>query len=145
MRKEKLVEGEDILELIPQRAPIVMVDSFWGQEEDCSYTGLTISDNNIFLDQDYFSEPGIIEHIAQSAAVRMGYAYKQMNKPVPLGFIGSVDKMKIYRLPKSGDELYTEIKIIQEVFGITLIGASVKLNDEQIAECRMKIFLNKDE
>lgn len=145
MKRNIIVQGDAIWELIPQRKPIVMVDTFYGIEEENSYTGLTITADNIFLDGENFAEPGIIEHIAQSAAARIGYIYQQMKQDVPLGFIGSVDKMKIHNLPKIGDELFTEIKVIQEVFDITLIGASVKVNYEVIAEGRMKIFLNKNE
>ncbi len=145
MKRDIIVQGDDILELIPQRKPIVMVDTFYGIEDENSYTGLTITADNIFVDEGTFFEPGIIEHIAQSAAVRIGYIYQQMKQDVPLGFIGSVDKMKIHNLSKVGDKLYTEIKVIQEVFDITLIAASVKVNKEVIAEGRMKIFLNKNE
>lgn len=145
MKRDIIVQDDAILELIPQRNPIVMVDTFYGIEDENSYTELTITADNIFADGNNFTEPGIIEHIAQSAAVRIGYIYQQLQQPVPLGFIGSVDKMKIHNLPKVGDSLYTEIKVIQEVFDITLIGALVKVNDTTIAEGRMKIFLNKNE
>ena len=113
MSKLVIIRGEGILDLIPQRPPIVMVDKFYGIEDDCSYTGLTISSDNIFIENNRFKEPGIIEHIAQSAAARVGYICRQNNVPVPLGFIGSVDKMKIHTLPKVEEELDTKIKIIQ--------------------------------
>ena len=138
-----LIEGEKILELIPQRHPIVMVDSFFGIENGSSFSGLTVSEDNIFCKDGCLHEPGIIEHIAQSAAARVGYLYTQQNQPVPLGFIGSVDKMNIYFLPKAGDKLFTEIKVIQEVFGITLISAVTRVDGNIIAECKMKISLQE--
>ena len=144
MKKEAIIEGSNILDLIPQRPPIVMVDKFYGIDEANSYTGLTITLDNIFIENGKFKEPGIIEHIAQSAAARIGYICQQTNVPVPLGFIGSVDKLTIHSLPLVGKELYTEIKIIQEVAEITLIGAIVKSEDSLVAECRMKIFLKKE-
>lgn len=144
MKKEAIIEGSNILDLIPQRPPIVMVDKFYGIDEANSYTGLTITLDNLFIENGKFKEPGIIEHIAQSAAARIGYICQQTNVPVPLGFIGSVDKLTIHSLPLVGKELYTEIKIIQEVAEITLIGAIVKSEDSLIAECRMKIFLKKE-
>lgn len=144
MKKEAIIEGSNILDLIPQRPPIVMVDKFYGIDEANSYTGLTITLDNIFVENGKFKEPGIIEHIAQSAAARIGYICQQTNVPVPLGFIGSVDKLTIHSLPLVGKELYTEIKIIQEVAEITLIGAIVKSEDSLVAECRMKIFLKKE-
>ena len=143
MKRVPIIQGEGIWNLIPQRPPIVMVDSFCGIEDDCSYSALTITSDNIFCQGGELQESGIIEHIAQSAAARIGYIYLQRNEPVPLGFIGSVDKLILHRLPKVGQELSTEITVIQEVFDITLISACVSTAEEVIAECRMKIFLDK--
>ena len=144
MNREAVIQGEGILNLIPQRPPIVMVDSFFGFEENRSYSGLTVTTDNLFCEAGRLQEPGIIEHIAQSAAARIGFIYTRQGEKVPLGFIGSVEKMKLFRLPSAGAELYTGITIVQEVFDITLITAEVKENDELLAECRMKIYLKKE-
>ncbi|QIU97460.1 hydroxymyristoyl-ACP dehydratase [Bacteroides faecium] len=143
MNREAIIHGEGILGLIPQRSPIVMVDSFFGIEENCSYSGLTVTSDNIFCEAGKLQEPGIIEHIAQSAAARIGFIYTRQGEKVPLGFIGSVDKLKIYDLPEVGMTLFTEITVVQEVFDITLVAAQVKAGEELIAECRMKIFIKK--
>lgn len=140
---QTLIQGDNILDLIPQRSPIVMIDKFYGIENNISYSGLTIDKNNIFFDNDHFSEAGLIEHIAQSAAARIGYLCQQQQIPVPIGFIGSVDKMKFHSFPSAGDELKSEITVMQEVDIITLISAIVKVRENVIAECRMKIFINK--
>ncbi|WP_288360377.1 hydroxymyristoyl-ACP dehydratase [Bacteroides congonensis] len=144
MNREAIIHGEGILGLIPQRPPIVMVDSFFGIEENCSYSGLTITSDNIFCEAGKLQEPGVIEHIAQSAAARIGFIYTRQGAQVPLGFIGSVDKLKIYNLPEVGIKLFTEITVVQEVFDITLVSAQVKAGEELIAECRMKIFIKKE-
>lgn len=144
MNREAIIHGEGILGLIPQRPPIVMVDSFFGIEENCSYSGLTITSDNVFCEAGKLQEPGIIEHIAQSAAARIGFIYTRQGAQVPLGFIGSVDKLKIYNLPEVGMKLFTEITVVQEVFDITLVSAQVKAGEELIAECRMKIFIKKE-
>lgn len=144
MNREAIIHGEGILGLIPQRPPIVMVDSFFGIEENCSYSGLTVTSDNIFCEAGKLQEPGIIEHIAQSAAARIGFIYTRQGAQVPLGFIGSVDKLKIYNLPEVGIKLFTEITVVQEVFDITLVSAQVKAGEELIAECRMKIFIKKE-
>lgn len=144
MDREAIIHGEGILGLIPQRPPIVMVDSFFGIEENCSYSGLTVTSDNIFCEEGKLQEPGIIEHIAQSAAARIGFIYTRQGAQVPLGFIGSVDKLKIYNLPEVEIKLFTEITVVQEVFDITLVSAQVKAGEELIAECRMKIFIKKE-
>lgn len=38
MKRVPIIQGEGIWNLIPQRPPIVMVDSFCGIEDDCSYS-----------------------------------------------------------------------------------------------------------
>lgn len=144
MNDKAIICGDDILKLIPQRPPIVMVDSFFGIEEDRSYSGLTVTADNIFCEAGKLQETGLIEHIAQSAAARIGYLYTQKGEEVPLGFIGSVDKLKVYSLPEIGMKLFTEITVVQEVFDITLIAAQVKAGEELMAECRMKIFIKKE-
>lgn len=134
-----------VLELIPQRAPIVMVDEFLGIEDNRSKSCLVVRAQNIFVDEGVLSECGLIEHIAQSAAARVGYIFRSKGEAVPLGYIGSVNDFTLSRLPRVGEEIYTEIEIIQEVFGITLIKASCRVDNEQIASCKMKIFLDSDE
>ena len=139
-----MMQGEEIFQLIPQRPPIVMVDKFYGVEGDTSCSGLTVTAENLFCKDGVLQETGVIEHIAQSAAARVGYIALQQKEPVPLGFIGSVDKMKIYHLPTVDNELKTEITVMQEVGDITLVSAQVKSEETLIAEGRMKIFLKKE-
>ena len=95
-----LFQGEGIKELIPQRYPIIMVDTFYDATEMECNTGLTILDDNIFCENGSLLEPGIIEHIAQSASAHAGYKEKLKNSPnPPVGYIGEVKKFKLYRKP----------------------------------------------
>ena len=135
----------NIIDLIPQRAPIVMVDEFLGIEESVSKSSLTVREDNIFVDDATLSECGLIEQIAQSAAARVGHIFNTLNRPIPIGYIGSVNDFAIAAHPKVGDTIYTTIEVIQEVFNITLIRAVCRVNDVEIATCKMKIFLDTDE
>ena len=132
---------DNVIDLIPQRHPIVMVDDFLGVEDTLSISRLTISESNLFVDNGVFSECGIIEHIAQSAAARIGYIFKKKTEPVPIGYIGSVNNFFVSINPRVGDTIYTYIEVIQEVFNISLIQARCKINNQEIASCTMKIFL----
>lgn len=134
---------DSILDLIPQRAPIVMVDEFLGIDNNVSRTRFTVKEENIFVDDNQLSECGLIEHIAQSAAARVGFIFKSKQQPIPIGYIGSVNNFELNKLPHVGDDISTTIEIIQEVFNITLIKASCCIGDEEIASCKMKIFLEQ--
>lgn len=135
----------NILDLIPQRAPIVMIDEFLGIDNNVSRTRFTVYNDNIFVNNGEFSECGLIEHIAQSAAARVGYIFKSKNLPIPIGYIGSINNFVIYQNPKIGEAINTTIEIIQEVFNITLIQAYCHIDGKEIASCRMKIFLENNE
>lgn len=134
---------DSILDLIPQRVPIVMVDEFLGIDNNVSRTRFTVKEENIFVDDNQLSECGLIEHIAQSAAARVGFIFKSKQQPIPIGYIGSVNNFELNKLPQVGDDISTTIEIIQEVFNITLIKASCCIGDEEIASCKMKIFLEQ--
>ena len=136
---------DNILELIPQRAPIVMVDEFIGIEENMSKTRLHVNNDNIFVNDGIFSECGLIEHIAQSAAARVGFIFKSKNYEIPLGYIGSVNDFVMTENPKTGDVIETTVEVLQEVFNITLINAICYVEGREIASCKMKIFLDNNE
>ena len=140
---EALIAGEDVKNYIPQREPIIMIDSFYGIDDNKSFSGLTVKEDNIFVKNGLLGEAGIIEHIAQSCAMRVGYYYKQQQLPVPIGYIGAIKNMKILNLPEVGQKLFTTITIIHVIFDITLVSVEVKVNQEVIVTGEMKIFLNK--
>ncbi len=133
-----------ILELIPQRPPFVMVDSLIYCDLSITRTQLEVRADNIFNDGGRLSTAGICENIAQTCAARLGYLSLASGQAVKLGYIGAISNMQVYRTPVTGETLVTEIKVLQEVFNITLVHAVVKCGDELIAETDLKIALGDD-
>ena len=134
---------ENIQDLIPQRPPFVMVDKLLSFSETIISTSFTIRADNIFVEKGEFKEPGLVENIAQTAAARAGYISKTENKPVAVGYIGAVNNLEVYYLPKPGDELITEIAIKNQIFDVTLISGKIICNGKPVAQCNMKIFINQ--
>jgi len=137
-----LVEKNKITELLPQRNPILMIDSLVSQNETFTVTNFEVLDSNMFVRDMELQEGGILENIAQSAAARAGYFYKLHNQVPPMGFIGAITKVLIARHPKVGENLRTVVEKKSEVFNITLIKGVTYIGDEQIAECEMKIVID---
>lgn len=150
---EALFLNEELQNLLPQRPPIVMVDALYEASPTEALTGLTVQEDNIFVAPhpevgspsvssiNCLKEPGLIEHIAQSAAAFKGYENALQHLPPQLGYIGEIKKCRIYRLPQVGSKLITHIAVLAEAAGITLVGATTKVEDEVVAECQMKIFI----
>jgi len=144
MESKPLLVGEELYKLIPQRNPIVMVDTFFCADEESAETGFLVQSGNLFCEGDVLREPGMIEHVAQSAAAFAGYAPYQKGESPKLGFIGEVKKFKIVRLPEIGEFLRTRLRVLGEAGGVTLISAESKSDDEVLATCQMKIFIKED-
>jgi 3-hydroxymyristoyl/3-hydroxydecanoyl-(acyl carrier protein) dehydratase len=131
---------ENILSLIPQAPPFVMIDSLQYSNESVTRTAFQVRANNIFVKNEMLIEAGLVENIAQTAAARAGYESKMEHQPVSIGYIGSVNNLVIHALPKTGDQLETEIKVVNQIFNVTLITGKIRLKGELLAQCEMKIF-----
>ena len=138
------LRGKAIMELIPQRDPMIMIDVFFGATDSEADTGLTITKDNLFCNAGVFEESGLVEHIAQSASAFAGYKARLANRPAPTGLIGEVKKFRIYFLPQAGDTLHTHIRILSEALGISLLVAETLVNDEVAVCCQMKIFIRDE-
>jgi len=143
VRNNPLGEKDFVETLIPQRFPFVMVDKLYSYSETELVSGFTIQNDALFLENDFFLESGIIEHMAQSVALHTGYQFYLKKMQAPTGYIGSVKDIEISQLPKLHDEIITTVSILQEFGGITLVDVVTKLNDVEIAKGQMKTVLAK--
>lgn len=139
------IAPRNILELIPQAPPFVMVDELIYTDELISRSTFMITADNCLLSGGLFTEGGLLENIAQTAAARAGYAAKVEGKPILSGYVGAVNNMAIVFLPKAGSQISTEITITDRIFNVTVISGSVWCNNELAASCEMKLFLNEEE
>ena len=140
---ESILDKSLVESLIPQKAPFVMVDKLFSFTENAIVAGLNIPTDNIFVQEGRFTEPGIIEHMAQSVALYTGYQYYLKNEPAPTGYIGSIKDVEVLELPLAGDDLITEVTVLQEFMGITLVDIVTKRNGTSIANGQMKTVLAK--
>ena len=130
------------LELIPQRPPMVLVDRFEGIDaEGVSTTGYTVVPAGLFVAGGRMSECGIIEHMAQSAAARIGWCCRAEGRPVPVGFIGAVSRLELHDLPRTGAHLRTRLRIVQEIGPLSLAEVRTEADGRPLAEGNLKIYL----
>jgi hypothetical protein len=126
-----------------------MVDKLVSVDTLTAVSEFVIKKDNIFCQDGYFQEVGMIENVAQTTAAKLGYMFVQTKQyeqanVVPVGYIGGITDLKIFSYPEINDTLVTEISIIKEVFNINLISATVKVNDLVIMTCEMKLFIEKN-
>lgn len=136
-----LVESAEIQNLIPQKPPMVMVDGLIQHNENSTVSSLVLSKENLFCQDGFFHEPGLVENMAQTAALRSGYAAFLKNEKPQVGFIGSLKNVSFYELPKDTDELTTKISVLNELLQALIIKAEVFVKEKLMAEGEMTIFL----
>lgn len=132
---------QNISSLIPQKPPFVMIDELVFSDNMITRCRFRITDENIFTIKGQFVEAGLLENMAQTAAARAGYIACLENKPVEIGYIGAVKNLEIFGLPKTNDELITEIQIEEAVFNMSVIKGKVWCKNKLMAQCELKIFM----
>jgi predicted hotdog family 3-hydroxylacyl-ACP dehydratase len=138
-----MIAGESILSLIPQKPPFVMVDELLFSDDNITKTSFTVTADNLFVINGEFSEAGLMENMAQTAAAGSGNMAKIENRAVANGYIGQVKNFEIYSLPKIGDVLFTEIKMEVQVFDASIVSGKIWCNEVEVAQCEMKIFISQ--
>lgn len=137
------MEELDILSLIPQKPPFVMVGELLFSDDNITRTKFVVPANNVFVINGEFSEAGLMENMAQTAAAGSGNMARIENRAVSTGYIGQVKNLEVFELPKVGDELLTEIKVEVQVFDAGIVSGKVWCGDNLLAQSEMKIFINQ--
>lgn len=139
-----IVNSDTILKYIPQRPPIVLISRIYACDDNSVVTGFDVTEDHVFTQKGVLTESGIVENIAQSAASMAGYGAVKNNTPPAVGFIGNIKDLVIHHLPKSGNEVLTEVKTKTQVMNVSIIEAHSYCNNELVATCEMKIFLQEN-
>ena len=137
----------DILDLLPQRLPFIMVDKLTHFDWVSAKTVFTVREDNIFCKDGMMEEAGLLENIAQTCAARTGFKQrlenKDVNDKIKIGVIAMIHTLEMKRRPVAGEVLETSMAIEEEHFSAMLVRSEVKTGDETIATCRMKLFLTE--
>lgn len=143
--KEPITDVGFIMKLLPHRAPMLMVDGLYYFSNDKTIATLTVLETNIFTEHNKLAESGLIEHMAQTAALMTGYKHTNKNLPVREGFIASIKNLKIEALPKINETISTEVKTTFEMTKMTNVALVSKQNGDVLATAEMTLVLKDDE
>lgn len=133
----------DITQLIPQRAPVLLVDRLLRAADEEAETCFTVPAGCFFLDDEgCLAETGLLEHIAQSASALAGWrAWQAGETEPPLGFIGEVKKFRCHGRPAPGSELHTVIRLAAEAGDVLLVEGETRVDGALVAETRLKVAI----
>lgn len=135
-----LATKDDITKFIPQRNPIVMVHSLVEATDKQAVTELFIEPANVFISAGALQEPGLVENIAQTAAVYIGYQCTLKNVPIPIGYIAAIRDLKIFSVPAVNTTLRTTVNVTNKVLDLTVVEGKVEADGKLLCSCEMRVF-----
>lgn len=142
---ERFLRSIEIHTLLPQQEPFVMIGSMVRYDDENIETETYIKPDNIFVDNGTFSSAGMIENIAQTCAVRIGYVNKYiLKKGIQVGVIGAVRKMTIDGHPNAGDTITTHVQIMEDIMGVILAMATITCKGVMIAKTQIKLAVKEE-
>lgn len=130
----------DVHDILPQREPFVMVGRILHFEMATSVSEMTVREDNLFVEDGFFSPCGIIENIAQTCASRIGIYNKYvLGNDVQIGYIGAIRDCSFTGRVPVGSRLTTRIDVLEEIFGMTLASAAVECDGRTVATANLKL------
>ena len=129
------------MKYIPQAAPFEMIDELLSATDAETKTSFTVREGHLFVVDHKFTEPGLIENMAQTAAAGTGWKAAQTGDAAPVGFIGAVKNFEVSYLPKVGETIVSTITMQHQIMNAHIVQGSITCNDNVIASAEFKIFL----
>lgn len=142
--QQPIMDIDVIKQLIPHREPMIMVDGLVYFDGEKAISSFTILKSNIFVENIHFSETGLIEHMAQSAALFAGYKHVIQNLAVKEGFIAAIKNLVIERRPNVDEIISTEVQITYEIANMSIVSISSKVNNVTVASAEMTLVLKEN-
>jgi predicted hotdog family 3-hydroxylacyl-ACP dehydratase len=136
-----LARNEEILSLIPHRPPFVQVDGLVSADESVFVTEFKVQKDNLLLRHGCLSESGMLENIAQSAALGFGYNGKKSGQLPKVGYIGAISRVSVLQLPEVGELITTRVEIIHRMDPVVMISGVCYRGDEKLLEGEIKLVI----
>ena len=137
-----------IQQFLPHRQPMLFVDTIILIETNYVEAIYTIKSDQLFLQNDYFSEIGLIENMAQVCSSIIGQKYfidDNLQKGDLIGYISTIKTCTIYNLPKINQTILTKAKLLEvfdyEDYAISTMETQVFIDDKVYATATLNLLL----
>jgi predicted hotdog family 3-hydroxylacyl-ACP dehydratase len=130
----------NIMDLIPQRPPFVMVEDVLFSDEEQTGSVTTITRENIMTENGHFTEEGLLENMAQTTAIHAGITARKEGVSMPMRVIGGLKEVEIYRLPRINETIKTVVSPKLSVINAKIFEGQVFSNETLIARGEIKVF-----
>lgn len=146
------LETIKISDFLPHRKPFLMVDKVLELTDDYVATSFVIKESCILVEDQFFSEVGLIENAAQTCSAIVGKSYfddddVEGTGTSLIGFISAIKKIEVLENPKIKDEIHTKAQLKSrfdsDVYSICTLECSTYVSQKKMAYFEMNLFIQE--
>ena len=133
-----ILTGTQLLPYLPQRPPMVFVDTFYGTIEESQYSSLLVTPEQILTEDGHLLDVGIIEFLTQSGYVWFSYREKVLlgktDMEITKGYLCKIKNVKINGTPEIGERIYSKLDVDYYSSSFSTIHMCAFTADRMLAE-----------
>ncbi|WP_456439638.1 ABC transporter permease [Psychroserpens sp.] len=123
----------DISNFLPHRPPFLLLDKILILNDEEVSASFRIKEDNLFVENNYFGEMGLVENAAQTCSSIVGKSYFDDDdidgKGAKLiGFISAIKKITAFSCPKVGSTIISNAKLTSRFDSDNYSVCSLKCN-----------------
>ncbi|MBW4362076.1 ABC transporter permease [Flavobacterium sp. NAS39] len=133
---------------------MLMVDMILEMDDEKVETIFEIKENNIFIENGFFTESGLVENMAQTCSSVVAKDYfvdENKNDKIDVnvvGFISGIKTLNIHFLPEVNNVIYTKAllvsKFITESYSLCTMKCQTFRADELLLEGEITLFIQEN-
>lgn len=143
----------NINDFLPHRAPMLMVDVLEEITDSSVISIFKIDDKNVFVENNYFSEVGLIENAAQTCSSIVGQTFffteeNEIKDDVKLvGFISGIKKASVFKLPMVNQTIKTSATLVSRFdsddYSICTMKCETFHDENLLLEAEINLFIQE--
>ena len=135
---QPILTGDQILPYIPQRPPMVFVDTFYGLIDNTQYSSLLVTPDMVFVEDGKLLDIGLIEFLTQSGYVWFSYREKvilqKSDLEITKGYLCKIKNVHVSDTPSIGTRIYSRMDVIFFSSSFSTIHMTAYTEDGTLAE-----------
>lgn len=127
--------------LLPHRKPMCCIDELTSISATSAIATVRLSLEHSLMDAGSLHSFGYIEIAAQTAGAMQGYFQLENNSTPKEGFLVAVQNVEILAVAQENETLYSEIEVLGEYQGVSVISFRVYSDHSTKATGKLKVYV----
>lgn len=144
------IEKIDVSNFLPHRSPFLFIDKFLILNEEEVSTSFAIKEDNLFVEDNYFNEIGLVENAAQTCSSIVGKSYFDDDDikgegAKLIGFISAIKKITAFSCPKVGSTIISNAKLTSrydtDSYSVCALECHIFEGTKLLLSCEMNLII----